>query len=318
MLSEFDLIARYFTPATTHTVLAGGDDAALIAPQPGMEVAVSTDMLVGGRHFFADADARGVGHKSLAVNLSDMAAMGATPRWATLSIALPEVDEAWLTAFAEGFLGLAREHGVDLIGGDTTRGPLTICVQIIGEVAAGLALRRDGARPGDTVWVSGSLGDAALGLAHLRGQIALTDDEAVYAVARLEQPIARIALGQALPGVASAAIDVSDGLVADLGHIAERSGVAAVIDWPRVPLCPAVAQRRADPLVQQCALAGGDDYELCFTAPEARRAQVAEIGARLGLAVSEVGRIEPGEGVVVRDAQGRVLPLARRGFDHFG
>jgi thiamine-monophosphate kinase len=318
MPSEFDLIARYFSPPTAHTLLAGGDDAALIVPGAGMELAVSTDMLVAGRHFFADADPRAIGHKALAVNLSDMAAMGAAPRWATLSLALAEADERWLAEFAAGFLDLAREHGVDLIGGDTTSGPLNICVQIMGEVPAGRALRRSGARAGDSIWVSGSVGDAALGLAHLHGEIELSAEEAAHCVARLERPAPRVALGSALLGTASSAIDVSDGLVADLGHIAARSNSLAVLDWEQVPLGPAARGRRSHPLVRQCALGGGDDYELCFTAPANRRGEVLAIGQRLGLPVTEIGRIEPGAGVEVRDSEGRAMPLARRGFDHFG
>src|SRR5512145_2793 len=208
MLSEFDIIARYFSPATSHTVLAGGDDAALVAVRPTMELVVSTDMLVGGRHFYEDAPAYDVGYKSLAVNLSDMAAMGALPRWATLSLALPAADEAWLDAFARGFLDLARLHDVDLIGGDTTRGPLNICVQILGEAPAGKALRRSGARPGDDVWVSGALGDAAAALAHRRGELELRGADLATALERLQRPQARLALGQGLIGMASSAIDV--------------------------------------------------------------------------------------------------------------
>lgn len=315
MASEFDLIARYFSPRATHTVLAGGDDAALIAVAPGMELAVSTDMLVAGRHFFPDADARGVGHKSLAVNLSDLAAMGAAPRWVTLALALPSPDEAWIAAFAAGFLDLAAEHHVDLVGGDTTGGPLNICVQIMGEVPAGQALRRSGARPGDTVWVSGRIGDAVLGLLHRRDGLVLDAAQAEDAVHRLERPVPRVALGQALRGVASAAIDVSDGLVADLGHIAARSGVRAVVEARRVPVPARVA---GDRHLLASALTGGDDYELCFTTPPAMRQAVSAISAHLGLPLTAIGRIEPGTGVEVLDAHGRALQLAQRGFDHFG
>jgi thiamine-monophosphate kinase len=318
MPSEFDLIARYFSPPTTHTVLAGGDDAALIAVAPGMELAVSTDMLVGGRHFLDDADPHGVGHKALAVNLSDMAAMGATPRWTTLSLALPDADERWIAAFARGFLDLAGAHGVDLIGGDTTRGPLNICVQIMGEVPAGRALRRCGAQPGDEVWISGTIGDAALGLACLRGELALQQADAQPLVAKLERPLPRIALGQALLGVATSAIDVSDGLVADLGHIAACSSVCAVIEWERVPLSPTAQARRSDALIQRCALTGGDDYELCFTAPAARRAEMLAICERIGLPLAQIGLIRAGAGVEVRDARDAAIELGVRGFDHFG
>jgi thiamine-monophosphate kinase len=317
MLSEFEIIARHFSPRTTHTVLAGGDDAALVAVRPGMELVVSTDMLVGGRHFFADAQPYGVGWKSLAVNLSDLAAMGAQPRWATLSLALPSADEAWLAAFARGFLDLAAQYDVDLIGGDTTRGPLNICVQIMGETPAGKALRRDGARPGDDVWLSGSVGDAALALACLSGEIALEPSEREAVLARLDRPQPRVALGEALLGVAHSAIDVSDGLVADLGHIAERSAVKAVIDWPRVPRSAALARQGDGALARRCALAGGDDYELCFTATPAQRDALVALGQKLGVALTCIGRIEVGAGVVVLDAAGERLELERGGFDHF-
>jgi thiamine-monophosphate kinase len=315
--SEFELIARYFTPPTTHTVLAGGDDAALVRVAPGMELVVSTDMLVGGRHFFDDADPYGVGHKSLAVNLSDLAAMGATPRWATLSIALPGADEAWIASFADGFLRLARAFDVDLIGGDTTRGPLNICVQIMGEVPAGAALRRDGAQAGDEVWVSGTLGEAALAVAHRRGEFELPAQALTHAFERLDLPQPRVALGLGMRGVAHAAIDISDGLVADLGHICERSGVAAVVEWEAVPK-PAVAARCGeDPLVRQCVLAGGDDYELCFTAPASRTRQVLDASGAAGVNVTRVGRIVPGAGVTVVDAAGRPVHLEHGGYDHF-
>jgi thiamine-monophosphate kinase len=275
-------------------------------------------MLVGGRHFFDDADPFTVGYKSLAVNLSDLAAMGATPRWVTLSIALPAANEAWIEAFARGFLGLARDYDVDLIGGDTTRGPLNICVQIMGEVPAGMALRRDGARPGDEVWVSGTLGDAALAVAHRRGDFDLHAQDRTHAFARLDLPQPRVGLGLALRGTAHAAIDVSDGLVADLGHICERSGVAAVVEWEAVPKS-AVARRHGNhPLVQQYVLAGGDDYELCFTAPGSRAGEVLGAASAAGVGVTRIGRIMAGAGVTVVDTSGRPLHLERGGYDHFG
>jgi thiamine-monophosphate kinase len=310
VLSEFELIARYFTPPTTHTVLAGGDDAALVRVAPGMDLVVSTDMLVGGRHFFDDADPYGVGHKSLAVNLSDLAAMGATPRWATLSIALPAADEAWVAPFADGFLRLARLFDVDLIGGDTTRGPLNICVQIMGEVPAGTALRRDGARVGDEVWVSGTLGDAALAVAHRRGEFELHAQELEHAKERLDFPQPRVALGLALRGVAHALIDLSDGLVADLGHICERSGVAAVVEWAAVPKTMVAARSGEHAMVRQCVLAGGDDYELCFTAPTSRTRQVLDAASAAGVSAARIG-------VTVVDAAGRAIVLERGGYDHF-
>jgi thiamine-monophosphate kinase len=322
MASEFDLIRRYFTHPVRHTVLGVGDDAALLRLQRGKELAVSTDMLVGGRHFFDGADPRQLGHKALAVNLSDMAAMGATPRWATLSLALPRVDARWLRAFSAGFMRLARMHDVDLIGGDTTRGPLNLCVQIMGEVPAGRALRRDGARAGDDIWVSGVVGDAALALAALGGRIRLTPREFAQVARRLHLPAPRIALGQALRGLARSAIDISDGLIADLGHICKRSRVAATIELARVP-ASAVMRRHFDhPAAAAARLAGGDDYELCFTAAPRNRAGIERAGVRLRLAVTRIGRIESARRgrarVTVLDANGRPLRLTPRGFDHFG
>ena len=318
MLSEFELIRRYFSPATRHTLLAGGDDAALVAVTPGQALAVSADMLVSGRHFLADADAAGVGHKSLAVNLSDMAAMGAMPRWVTLSVALPDANEEWVGAFMRGFLALAGEHDVDLIGGDTTRGPLTISVQVLGEVAVDAALRRDAAEPGDDLWVSGTVGDAALALAAHRGEIALDAAQGTLARNRLDRPTPRVTLGRALAGHAKACIDVSDGLVADVGHIAERSGVRTVIYWSRVPLSAATSALRDAPVVRRAALSGGDDYELAFTASPATRGAIEAAGAGAGVAVTRIGRVQAGQGVRVEDASGGEIALAGSGFDHFG
>jgi len=316
MLGEFDIIQRFFMPSTDHTVLAGGDDAALIAVRPGMELAVSTDALVAGRHFFEDADAYGIGHKCMAVNLSDMAAMGAEPRWATLTLALPGADEDWLERFARGFLDLAADYHVDLIGGDTTRGPLTVCVQIMGEVPAGQALRRSGARAGEDLWVSGTLGDAALALAHARGDLRLQADHLRYAFERLDRPSPRVELGKALLRRASSAIDVSDGLVADVGHVATASGVRAVIHWESVPLSSVAVRYREHPLLRQAALAGGDDYELAFTAPPTLRTEIATCAGGLGVAVTRIGAIEAGAGVVVLDG-GKPIVLPETGFDHF-
>ncbi|MCC7546532.1 MAG: thiamine-phosphate kinase [Burkholderiales bacterium] len=315
MPGEFELIARHFSPATHHTVLAGGDDAALIAPPPGMELAVSTDMLVAGRHFPPDADPASVGHKSLAVNLSDMAAMGARPRWATLSLALPAIDEAWIAAFMRGFMTLAADHDVDLVGGDTTSGPLNLCVQIIGDVPAGQALRRCGACAGDLVWVSGTLGEAAVGLRCLRGEWALPAPERARCLQRLERPQPRVQLGVALRGIAHAAIDVSDGLVADLGHIAGRSSVRAVVRWPQVPR-PGTGHD--GPALRECVLAGGDDYELCFTAPAHATPAIHALAQRFSLPLTAIGHIEQGSpGVTVYDADGAPLVLQAAGFDHF-
>lgn len=313
MPSEFDLIARFFNRPSRHAVLGVGDDAALIRPSPGMELAVSADMLVAGRHFFPDADPRKLGHKALAVNLSDLAAMGARPRWALLSLALPDADEAWLAGFANGFFDLAEAFGVDLVGGDTTRGPLNISVTIMGEVEAGQALRRDAARAGDDVWVSGELGGAALGLRYLKAEVAL--DEADACLARLHTPLPRLALGSALVGVANAAIDLSDGLIGDLGHILARSRVGTTLEAGAIPVMPAL--RGHPDLLLDCVLAGGDDYELCFTAPSHRRADVLGAGRTAGVPVTRIGTIDATPGLRVLDRQGRPVTVAARGYDHF-
>ena len=321
MISEFELIRRYFTHRARHAVLGVGDDAALVNVRRGCELVVSADMLVAGRHFLRDADPYRLGHKALAVNLSDMAAMGATPRWATLALALPEADTRWLAAFSRGFMALARRFGVDLIGGDTTRGPLNICVQIMGEVPRGAALRRDGARAGDDVWVSGTLGDAALALAALKRRIRLTPAELAYCAAKLHQPAPRIALGLALRGVARSAIDISDGLLADLDHILERSGVAAEIELAALP-ASRILRRYLDRVAARSALlAGGDDYELCFTAPRRARERVVRSGRRAGVALTRIGRIQTrvrgAPRLIVRAADGTALRHVRGGFDHF-
>ena len=321
-LGEFDLIARYFTraPRAADVALGIGDDAALIAPGPGQQLVLTTDMLVAGRHFHADVDPARLGHKTLAVNLSDLAAMGARPRFALLACAFPENDPDWLAAFADGFFALADRHGVDLIGGDTTRGPLNLCVTAIGEVPAGAALTRSGARPGDDVYVSGTLGDAALALAAMGGHVSLPEDAFEACRQRLELPEPRVALGLALRGVASSAIDVSDGLVGDLGHIVERSGVGARIDVARLPASPWLAAmlkdgRRSPAL--SCLLAGGDDYELCFTAANPQRERIAALAASLGLALTRIGKITATGGFTVRDETGAAMKALPRAYDHF-
>lgn len=320
MPSEFELIARHFAGPTPGAVLGPGDDCALLQPSPGMELAVTTDMLVAGTHFFADTDPEALGWKTLAVNLSDLAAMGARPRWVLLAGSLPEADEGWLAAFARGFFALARRTGVDVVGGDTTRGPLSLCVTALGEVAPGQALRRDGARPGDDLWVSGQLGLAALGLAQLRGQTQLPEALASRCSHALLRPQPRINLGLALvqQGLASAAIDISDGLLADIGHIAERSGVTLQVNLGQLPLLP----QGADPvLAQRCQLAGGDDYELAFTAPPARRMALAALAAELELPLWRIGQVAAGTGVGLQDGDGVPLPSdfldQFKGYDHF-
>ena len=317
MGSEFDLIRRYFTHPAVHTLLGVGDDAALLMPAPGLALAVSADMLVAGRHFLADTDATRLGHKALAVNLSDLAAMGATPRWALLSIALPRADDAWLERFAAGFLAEAQAHGVDWVGGDTTGGPLNLSVTILGEVDPAGALRRSGARAGDSIWVSGTLGDAALGLACLQDRYPLPADVRAACIARLERPTPRVALGQKLAGLAHAAIDLSDGLLADLGHVLTASGVGADLNYALFPLAPFLAGRADQPLVIEAVLAGGDDYELCFTAPAAAERAILAAAAESATDVRRIGSVSDEPGLRVRDAEGVYLRAQRQGFDHF-
>ena len=344
MPSEFALIDRYFKRPTRHTVLGVGDDAALIAPTPGHELVISSDLLVEGTHFLANTDAEALGWKTLAVNVSDLAAMGAQPRWATLAIALPGFSDAaavhptsgvaqpagyaggeqcsaepllrpaptvdWIEAFARGFFDCADRHGIDLIGGDTTRGPRAFCVTILGEVSPGQALRRDGAKPGDSIWVSGRTGHAALGLAHLQARTILAEPRLTTCLAALHRPQPRVALGLALRGSASAAIDVSDGLLADLGHILQQSGVAARLHIPGLP--PAGLER-------DCLLAGGDDYELVFTAAPAFDREIGALAGKLGLPLTRIGEIQsgsPGELVLCDDGGIDITP-ATRGYDHF-
>jgi thiamine-monophosphate kinase len=316
-MSEFDLIRRYFTSATPGALLGVGDDAALLQVSAGNVLAVSSDMLVSGTHFLPDADPFMLGHKTLAVNLSDMAAMGAAPRWAVLAIALPEADEAWLSQFSAGFFSLARQYGVELVGGDTTRGPLNLCVTIFGEVPAQQALRRSGAQAGDEIWVSGCLGDAALALAHLQGRIALSDTELAACLPAMHQPQPRVAMGLALRGIASSAIDISDGLLGDLGHILEASQLGAQLDLAALPLSPTMQGHVSQPLARQCILCGGDDYELCFTAPAARHAELSDIAARLDLPLARIGEIVAGCGCIVHDAAGNPLNIETCGYDHF-
>lgn len=314
---EFDLIARHFTRATPGAVLGVGDDCALVAPTPGMQLAVSTDILLEGRHFMPQDGPAGLGHKSLAVNLSDLAAMGATPRWATLAIALPAADDAWLAAFARGFYRLADQHGLELVGGDTTRGPLTFSVTVIGEVPAGAALRRDGAQVGDDVWVSGTIGAAALALAYRQGRLAMDPVDAARVLPALYLPTPRVELGLALRGAATAAIDVSDGLLADLGHILERSHVGAELQFDALPTLAVTQKYLHEAVARECVVAGGDDYELCFTAPAAARQAVLAAGERAGVAVTRIGTIREEPGLTVVDAGGNPLPFAQTGYDHF-
>ena len=322
MPSEFDLIARYFARPTPQAVLGPGDDCALLAPSTGMELAITTDMLVAGTHFFADTDPTQLGWKTLAVNLSDLAAMGAKPRWVLLAGSLPEADEAWLAAFADGLFACAKRYAVDLIGGDTTRGPLNLCVTALGEVPAGKALRRDGARPGDDLWISGHPGLAALGLAQLQNKTKLPEPLKTRCITALQRPLPRIELGQALQNgsLANSAIDVSDGLLGDLGHIAERSGVTAEVFVAQLPCLPSGIDAA---LARQAQLTGGDDYELIFSASPDKRSAIAELAAELDLPLWRIGQISEATGncggtVKLLDDNGHDTPLTYKGFDHFG
>jgi thiamine-monophosphate kinase len=315
-VGEFELIDKYFQRPVRHAVLGIGDDGAVLAPLAGRHWVVSSDMLVEGRHFLSTVAPERLGHKALAVNLSDLAAMGARPLAFTLALALPRADEAFIAPLAAGLFALADAHAVELVGGDTTAGPLNLCITVFGDVPPGQALLRSGACAGDELWVSGTLGDARLALEVFRGRVSLPG-EAFEAVRRaMELPVPRVALGLALRGVASSAIDLSDGLVGDLGHVLRRSGVAAVVDVDALPRSAVLAAQPAA-LQHECLLAGGDDYELLFTAPPALHDAVRAAGRQAGVAVTCCGRIEPGSGVRVVDGHGRVLDVRVQGFDHF-
>ncbi|VTU32296.1 Thiamine-monophosphate kinase [Variovorax sp. SRS16] len=323
-LGEFDLIARYFTRPAKRSPLGVGDDCALLAPAAGMQLAVSSDMLVEGRHFLSTVDPARLGHKALAVNLSDLAACGAKPLAFTLALALPQVDEAWLEGFSRGLFALADAHGCELVGGDTTRGPLNLCVTVFGEVPAGGALLRSGAQAGDDVWVSGTLGDARLALDVFRGRRALPAELFALARARMEEPTPRVALGQALRGIASAAVDISDGLAGDLGHVLRASGVGARLDADAVAGRLAIGAHALAATAgldaetrRACTLAGGDDYELAFTAPATARKAVAQAGRASGTPVTRIGSIEAAPGLRIVDARGAPLTQRFGGFDHF-
>ena len=315
-LGEFDLIARYFTRPVRRAALGVGDDCALFAPAPGMQLATSSDMLVEGRHFLSTVAPQRLGHKALAVNLSDLAACAAQPLAFTLALALPQADEAWLEGFSRGLLALADEHGCELVGGDTTRGPLTICITAFGEVPTGQALLRSGARAGDDLYVSGTLGAARLALEAFRGTVALPGDAFETVRVAMEQPQPRIALGVALRGVATSAIDISDGLLGDLAHLLRRSNAGALLDVDALPRSAVLAaQTRA--LQRECLLAGGDDYELLFTAPPGRAAAVHAASAQGKIAVTRIGRIEAEPGLRLVDGRGEPVANTYSSFDHF-
>ena len=329
MPGEFELIARHFTRPARATALARhaggielgvGDDCALLRVAPGMQLAVSTDMLVEGRHFLSTVAPERLGHKVLAVNLSDLAACGAEPLAFTLALALPRADDQFLAPFAQGLLALADAHGIELVGGDTTAGPLNICITVFGQVPPGQALLRSGARAGDGLWVSGQLGDARLALEVFRGQQALQGDAFEQVRRAMELPQPRVALGLALRGLASAAIDLSDGLLGDLGHVLQRSGVAAVVDVDALPRSAVLAAQ--DPALQHlCLLSGGDDYELLFSAPPRHHGAVQAAGRAAGVAVTRIGTVLAADGnapaLRVVDGQGRPVATPWRGFDHF-
>ena len=307
---EFDLIARIRRriAARDDVALGIGDDCALLAPPPGMQLAVTMDTLNAGVHFPADTAPADIGWKALAVNLSDLAAMGAQPAWCTLALSLPQADAAWLEAFCDGFLALAQMHGITLVGGDTTRGPLSVSIAAHGVVPVGTALRRDGARAGDEVWVSGTLGDAAGALAQWQAGTAIAPPLRV----RLDRPTPRVALGLALRGIASSCIDISDGLLADLAHICRVSGVGAELEADALPASPALGAAFAGEAMRRLQATGGDDYELCFTAPATQCGAVQALAARLGLPLTRIGRIVAGSGVHCAG-----LACLAPGYQHF-
>jgi thiamine-monophosphate kinase len=327
-MGEFDLIERFFKRPARRAVLGIGDDCALLQTPAGSHMAISTDMLVQGRHFFTDVDPRTLGHKALAVNLSDLAACGAEPLGFTLALALPQIDEGWLAAFAQGLFTLADSHDCELIGGDTTRGPLNICITVFGSVPApggqSQALLRSGAQPGDDLYVSGHLGDARLALQAMQGQLSLPPALLKATRQRLEEPSPRIALGMALRGLASAAMDLSDGLVGDLGHLLQASQVGATLNTEAV-LDRMAARTHDDWAIAgvshkqalQCVLSGGDDYELLFTAPPTARKALLAAAQTCATPVSCIGRIDAQPGLRLIDAAGAPVPNHFASFDHF-
>lgn len=328
-LGEFGLIARHFKRAGLarpgQVALGIGDDCALLTPSPGHQLAISSDMLVQGHHFFPDVDPASLGHKALAVNLSDLAAMGARPLGFTLALALPEVDDIWLAAFASGLFGLADAHACPLVGGDTTRGPLNICVTVVGEVRPGHALRRDAARPGHDIYLTGCTGEARLALGLLQNSAWATEGTPKNTLAlvrtRLERPSPRLTMGQALAAITQAsspiaAIDVSDGLAGDLGHILAASGTGAELHWAALPVAPALAHLpRA--WQAQCLLRGGDDYELVFTASPEHRDAIDAAAKACGTPLHRIGHITAESGLTLLDPSGQRTALSTSGFDHF-
>lgn len=318
-MNEFELIARYFArqPVQRADVVLGiGDDAAVLNVPTDQQLVVSADMLVAGVHFPVSTDALFIGHKALAVNLSDLAAMGATPAWFTLSLSMPEADTKWLEGFCAGLFDVARQHDIALVGGDTTRGPLTIGIQIMGLVPPGQALQRSGARPGDRIYVTGLLGEAALGLQLVQGQLKLPEEFHTNVLQRLHHPLARVSVGLALRKLASSCIDISDGLVADLGHVLTASQVGARIELQRLPLSPAY-DAAFEQVGWEAALSGGDDYELCFTVPPERETVFRNASMRFGVPCSYIGDIEAEPGLRILNENGGLYQVKQSGFDHF-
>ena len=327
-MGEFDLITRFFKRPTPHAALGVGDDCALLRLRPGTQLAISTDMLVESRHFYPDVDLASLGHKALAVNLSDLAACGATPLAFTLALSLPQADEAWLAPFSRGLLALADDHGCELIGGDTTQGPLNICITVFGEVPVvngrSAALLRSGAQAGDDLYVSGTLGDARLALQARRGMLTLPADLLALAQARMDRPTPRVALGTALRGIATSAIDISDGLLGDLGHILKASGVGATVHTAVAIelIAMKAAKTWTTALIDQktalqSVLAGGDDYELAFTAPPALRAAVAAAAQSAATPVTRIGHINAEAGLRLVNSEGQAVSNSYTSFDHF-
>jgi thiamine-monophosphate kinase len=318
-MGEFDLIKRYFSRPARRAVLGVGDDCALLAPTPGMQLAVSSDMLVEGRHFLSTVSPVLLGHKALAVNLSDLAACGAEPRAFMLSLALPRADEAWLAGFSQGLWALADTFGCELIGGDTTQGPLNISITVIGDVPTGQALLRSGAQVGDDIYVSGTLGDARVALEVFRGNMSVSESVFLSTRSRMEQPTPRIDLGVALRGLATSAADISDGFLGDLGHILQASQVGADIETALALPLLACASHLHLPQARQLELilSGGDDYELVFTAPAQCRAQVVAAGLASHTPITRIGAVREGQGVQLRDAAGQPMAHQFKSFDHF-
>ncbi|OUS14938.1 thiamine-phosphate kinase [Gammaproteobacteria bacterium 50_400_T64] len=317
---EFSLIAQYFSDcgaAGDDTLLGVGDDCALLAPPAGEVLAVTTDTLISGVHFPHHSPARQIAQRALAVNLSDIAAMGATPRWFQLALTLPDSDQDWLAEFSAGLNAMACEFNCALIGGDTTRGPLTISITLMGTVPSGQAMKRSGAKPGDTIFVSGTLGDGAAGLAAVEGRLSLSAEDTDFLEGRFWQPQAGVAQGLKIRAFASAAIDISDGLVADLGHIAKASQVGALVEVGKLPLSPALRRAAGSERGLTWALSGGDDYELCFTVPASGLAQCQRLIDEGVLTATPIGQIIEGQGVLCVDGQGSPLEIPHSGYQHF-